>query len=168
MSVREIIYLRVDCRFEEIAPEVAGALDGRVENGSTVLLPTGALLAGVDGEFGGPLVLRESEWPYRPAGEWEATDAYGIEFRLWQAYGPRVHPATGGDVELAAASREFEYLAQAMHDPMLHIHQSEQLISASHPDHGLHHYAPGTSVFDWDAPAWGPWVWPSPAAPSPG
>lgn len=119
MSFRERFFLHTDLSAQDLAErvgvvtEVAPTREGEV---SKVLLATEKLI-GVPGEFGGPILRREPEWSHRPTGEWEASDAYEVEFRLWQAYGPKVDPSTGADLELRAASRLFEIWHQGSMRP---------------------------------------------------
>jgi hypothetical protein len=166
MAVRERILFHSQDEPVALAHAIATILGARITEHPTmveVLLPMDAILDGTRGEFGGPVVRREPEWPYRPPDEWEATDAYDLEWRLWQAYGPRVDDRTGEDLEHAAASKIFERLASGIRIPMLGVHLTDKLIAAYHPDHGLKRYPPDTTIYDWDDDKWGPWVCPSPA-----
>jgi hypothetical protein len=169
VSVRELICFASERPAAEIAALIATTLGVQAQDHgdrSEVVVPTASLVPDRPGEFGGPVVQAEPEWRHRPPGEWEASDAYEIEFRLWQASGPRVDRATGADIELAAASALFDRLA-SLRMPMLHVHRDEVLIAAYHPEHGLRRFPENTSVYDWDAPTWGRWVLPSPALVNP-
>jgi len=165
MSVREQVLFCSDAEPARQARVVADLLGADVVVHPAVievLVSTSSLIPDVDGQFGGPLLRREAEWPYRPAGEWEAGDAYKLEWRLWQAMGARVDPRTGEDLELVAASAVFDRLAAGLSVPMLHIHQTDRLVAAFHPDHGLRRFPEDVTIYDWDEHAWGPWVCPRP------
>jgi hypothetical protein len=161
MSVREQIYVRTDLSAAEVASAAADAVGGSVAHRDThswFLVATSRLIHGTSGEFGGPVLHKASEAQFRPADEYEAPDAYNIEIRLWQAHGPRVHAATGEDVEAAAASAVFATLSEALSAPMLHVREGDKLISASRPDRGVHTYPDGVSVYDWDEDEWDGYV----------
>ena len=114
MSVREQLFVRTDGSPAEVAEFAAKLIGGRAEvRGQQVwlLVDTARLVPGVDGEFGGPVMVHNSAAALRPGGEFEAPDAYDMELRLWQAIGPRVEPATGADVEGLAATAIFRTLA---------------------------------------------------------
>lgn len=166
MSVREKIYLSAQQSVPEVVADIAAVLDIRsdLDDGfSGIVVPTELLVPGYEGMFGGPVEKNDDHRLHRPPGEWEATDAYDIEFSMWQAYGPNVDEATGADVQLAAARAMFHRLT-ALRLPMIHVHETEGLFAAYRPELGTKTYPEGTSVYDWDAETWGEWVLPSPSA----
>jgi hypothetical protein len=143
MSVRERILLHSPDEPAVLAQAVAAILGAHIEENTSMvemLMPMEAIRSGTQGEFGGPVLRRDPEWPYRPPDEWEAVDAYELEWRLWQAYGPQVDAETGEGLELAAASTVFERLASGIRIPMPQLHLTDKLIAAYHPDHGLKRY----------------------------
>ena len=165
MSVREQVLFCSDAEPYDQARAIAELIGADIVAHPTmveVLMPTSRLLPHVDGQFGGPLVSRDAEWPYRPAGEWEAGDAYKLEWRLWQAPGARLDASSGADLEFVAASAVFDQLAAGLLVPMLHIHRTDRLVAAFHPDHGLRRFAEDVTIYDWDEAAWGQWVCPRP------
>jgi hypothetical protein len=161
MSVRERLFLRTDrapADFARLAGEVIG---GRVETQSGeswLLVDTARLVPGVAGEFGGPVVAHESERPFRPDGEFEATDAYNVEMRLWQAQGPRLGGDSGLDVEAHAASAIFDALAKAIDVPMIQVRGDDKVVRAFFPGRGVQNFPPDTTVYDWDEPKWDGYV----------
>ena len=164
MSAREQIYLSTGRAPADVATSIAAAIDGQLSLDAAapqVLVPAAALVAGASGQFGGPVVPAELELPFRPEGEWEATDSYDTEFRLWRSGGTPALPDQ--DVELAAAQAIFTLLQQ-LDVPMIHVHTGDQLLAAYRPGHGVRTYPDGTTVYDWDAESWGAWVLPKPAS----
>ncbi len=115
-------------------------------------------MPGAGGEFGGPVLPHASEVAFRPVGEFEATDGYNTEIRLWQACGRRVDPATGTDIEAAAASAVFAGLTKAIDEPAIHIRTDDSLVAAYLPGRGIHRLPPGTSVYEWDRETWNGFV----------
>ncbi len=161
MSVREQIFLRTQRPADEVADALAGLLGGRVEHRDDhayVVVDTARLVAGASGEFGGPVLPHTSELPFRPEGEFEATDCYNMEIRLWQAYGKRVDPATGTDVEAAAAAVVYDAVTRAFDEPAIHIHTDDGLVAAYLPGKGVYRPPSGTSIYDWDAANWNGFV----------
>ncbi len=161
MSVREQLFVRADGSPAEIAEYVAKLIGGRVEVRDQqvwLLVDTARLVAGVEGEFGGPVVAHASEAAFRPDGEFEAPDAYDVELRLWQAGGPRVHPATGANVEELAATVVFQALATSAEMPVIHVHDDDALLRAALPGAGAFEFTPGTTIYDWDEDKWNGFV----------
>ena len=163
MSVREQVYLRTQRSLAEVAEVIAGLFHGRADSRpdhAYVVVETARLVPGASGEFGGPVRPHESELPFRPEGEFEAVDGYNVEIRLGQAYGRRVDPATGTDIEAVAASVLFEALIRAIDDPAIHVHTDHILVRAYLPGKGLFHPPRGTTIFDWDQDDWNGYVLP--------
>jgi hypothetical protein len=161
MSVREQLFLRTDRSPAEVAQLASELIGGRAEaraDHSYLLVDTGRLVPGVSGEFGGPVLTRESERPFRPDDEFEAIDAYSVEIRLWQAGGPRADGAGGADVEARAASAIFDALAKAIDAPMIHVRDDDKLVRAALPGRGIHEFPPGTTIYDWDESKWDGYV----------
>ena len=157
MSVREQVFVRTDGSPAEVAGLAAELIGGRVEERDQqvwLLVDTARLVPGVDGEFGGPVVAHASEAAFRPAGEFEAPDAYDVELRLWQAGGPRVDPVTGADVEVLAATAVFRALASSADLALIHVHDDDVLLHAALPGAGAVDLVPGTTIYDWDEDKW--------------
>jgi hypothetical protein len=166
MSVGERIYVGSDRSPAALAADIAAALGARVSvhpGKVEVLLPTETVLPGVAGEFGGPLLRHRPDGPSLPPGEWYATDAYDLEWRLWQAYGPRYDREKDVDLEHLAASAVFDRLAATIDAPMVHLHQSDELAAAYHPEHGFHRYPRWTLIYSYDEDKWGRWILPASA-----
>src|SRR5690349_24185821 len=131
MSVREQLFVRTDRSPAEVAEFAAKLIGGRAEvrnQQAWLLVDTARLVPGVPGEFGGPVVAHASESAFRPAGEFEAPDAYDVELRLWQANGPRVEPTSGADVEELAATAVFQVLAASVDLAVIHVHDDDVLV----------------------------------------
>jgi hypothetical protein len=156
MSVRELLFLHTRRSVAEVAGLAADLFGGQWEDRGDhayFTVDTARLVLGASGEFGGPVRRHHCELPFRPVGEFEATDGYTVEVRLWQAYGKRL-AADGTDVEAVAASVVFDALAQSLNDPVIHVHGDDTLVSASLPGKGIHHPPVGTSIYDWDSEKW--------------
>lgn len=161
MSVREQLFLHTQRPPAEIADAIAHHFEGRADHRADhayVVVETERLVAGASGEFGGPILPHESELPFRPEGEFEAVDGYNMEIRLWQAYGRRVDPDTGMDIEAAAAARIFDAVTEALQDPAIHVHTDDALVAAYRPGKGIYHPPRGTSIYDWDREIWNDFV----------
>ncbi len=160
MSVREQIFLRTDKSPQEVAGILARLVGGEAAAGrenTWLLTRTERLVAGVSGEFGGPVLEHPSELSHRPPGEFEAPDCYNVELRLWQAQGPRLHPTTGVDVENAAAVALFDAVVVAGFTA-IHVENDEVLLRANLPGTGAYEFSASTSIYDWDAERWNGFV----------
>ncbi|GAA0810694.1 hypothetical protein [Spirilliplanes yamanashiensis] len=162
MSVRELVFFATHRPADEVADLLAGALGGTVEHrdGSAwLLVDTAHLVDGATGRFGGPLVEHDITEGRGSDDEWEASDAYRLELRLWQAEGPRIHPVTGRDIEADAAGTVFAAAVGAVADvPILRVRDDDKLISAALPGRGARTFPAGTSIYDWDEPLWDGYV----------
>ena len=157
MSVREQLFLRTYGSPAEVAEFVAKLVGGRVEvrdRQPWLIVDTARLVLGVAGEFGGPVVAHSCAAAFRPDGEFEAPDAYGVELRLWQVGGPRVDPASGADVEELAATAVFQALASSADLALIHVHGDDLLLRAALPGAGALDFARGTTIYDWDEEKW--------------
>jgi hypothetical protein len=157
MSVREQLYLQTRIPPEELVHLAAGLIGGRARD-CWLLVETAHLVPGASGEFGGPVIAHESELPFRPLGEFEAIDCYTVEIRLWQAHGRRIHPDTGENVEALASDRIFRALADGIAAPIIHVRNDDKLVQASMPGRGIRGYPDGTTIYEWDVPAWDGYV----------
>ncbi|MEU8230185.1 hypothetical protein AB0C12_11335 [Actinoplanes sp. NPDC048967] len=161
MSVREQLFVRTDGSPAEVAEFVAKLIGGRTEVRDQqvwLLVDTARLVPGVEGEFGGPVVAHNSEAAFRPAGEFEAPDAYNVELRLWQAGGRRVEPTTGADIEERAATAVFQALAASAGLAVIHVHDDDVLLRAALPGAGAIEFPRGTTIYDWDEDKWNGFV----------
>jgi hypothetical protein len=160
VSVREQLFVRTRKPPAVFAEEVARLIGGRVESATdhaVLLVDTARLVPGATGEFGGPVLAHASEAEFRPDGEFEAADAYNVEIRLWQAHGPRIDPATGTDVEAAAATAMFDVIAQVGDAPIIHVRDDDRLVAAAMPGRGVVR-PEDTTTYDWDAGKWDGYV----------
>ena len=161
MSVREHVFLRTQRSASEVAEAIAGVFDGRADHRdghSYVVVETARLVAGASGEFGGPILPYLSELPFRSEEEFVASDGYNMEIRLWQAYGKRWDPASGTDIEAAAAAVFFEAVTRTLNDPAIHIRTDEALVAAYLPPRGIYYPPAGTSIYDSDEVHWNGFV----------
>lgn len=164
MSVREQLFLRSGGSPAEFAEVAAKLIGGRVELRDQqvwLLVDTARLVPDVGGEFGGPVVAHSSEAAFRPDGEFEATDGYDVELRLWQAGGPRVEPVSGADVEGLAAAALFRVLATSAELAIIHVHDDDVLLRAALPGSGVCEFPAGTTIYDWDEDKWNGFVLPA-------
>jgi stage V sporulation protein SpoVS len=158
VSVREQLFIRTVKKPVEVAGMVAGLVGGRTKtaNGGTWLLvaigdllPDEAWRGAVD--FGGPVLTHESERPFRPAGEYTATDAYNVEIRLWLA------GAHNDAVEAAAADRIFAAVA-GLNMATIQIRRDDELIRAVLPGGAPYDFPAGTLIYETDRDRWNGYV----------
>jgi hypothetical protein len=157
MSVREQLFVQTDGSPAELADLNAKLIGGRAELRNQqpwLLVDTARLVPGVAGEFGGPSVAHDSEVAFRPDGEFEASDAYNVEVRLWQAAGPRIDPATGADVQELAATAIFRALAASADFALIHVHDDDSLRHAVLPGTEAVAFPRGVTIYDWDQDKW--------------
>ncbi len=158
MSVSDQIFLRTDKSPAEVAGLLAERLSGHVaeRNGTTWLFLDPAVLMGHSDrtpgdDFGGPVVAHRSELPFRPDGEFEATDFYNVELRLWLSGTKR------GEFEALLADKFFAVVA-AEGFTAVHVRNDDVLIRAAMPGAGTREFPVGTTIYDSDQERWGGFV----------
>ncbi|WP_305788450.1 hypothetical protein [Symbioplanes lichenis] len=156
MSVREQIFIRTDRKPAEIAGVIATLVNGRTEvsNDDTWLLVSiGTLLPDSDlrsAEFGGPVLPYVADPPFQP-GEFEATDAYNVEVRLWLA------GARNEALEAAAADQIFAVVAR-MEVAAVQVRRDDKLIRAVLPGRAPYDFPAGTLIYETDRDRWNGYV----------
>jgi hypothetical protein len=154
------IFLRTYDAVGELAATASTALDARVTHEpdfSEVRVVASALVPGAVGDFRAIMVRPDPQWSFYLPGEFKATDAYDVEFRI------RESDVDQPEVDRAMAGLVFARLTTEIDVPALHVYHLEWLVAAYQPGLGPHDFPKGVSVYPEDAGRWGDWVLTSPA-----